>query len=191
MKARVDAGIAPPILAINLSATEFKFAGIEHNIFDAIDRHGLPPELVEIEITESTIMDVSERSDDVLTRMRRRGIRISIDDFNTGYSSLAYINRFRPNRIKITQEFVAGMLENEADRAVVRAIVEMAQNLCISLIAEGVETAAQAKFLCELGCCEAQGFAYSPCLPANAMTEALRSRATFALADGRGLLLAG
>ena len=184
----LEAGIAPPVLAVNLSAAEFKIAGIERQILSVVEQFGIPPDRIELEITEYTMMELSERPDDVLARLKRRGIRISIDDFGTGYSSLAYLKRFRPTRIKIAQQFVAGMLGDEADRAVVRAIVEMAQELRIGLIAEGVESAAQATFLCELGCCEAQGFAYTAALPAGTMTEALRRKAAYLLADGRELL---
>jgi len=184
MKEWLDAGIAPPVLSINLSATDFKIPGIEHQILSVIRKHDLPPERIELEITEYTMMEVSERSDDVLERLKRHGIGISIDDFGTGYSSLAYMNRFRPSRIKIAGEFVSSMLVTEADRAVVRAIVEMAHELRIGLIAEGVETAAQGKFLCDLGCCDAQGFLYSRAVPASEMTGFLRHGKNFSPTGG-------
>jgi diguanylate cyclase (GGDEF)-like protein/PAS domain S-box-containing protein len=183
MREWLDAGIAPPILAINVSAPEFKIAAINHQILSVIEKYRLPPDRIEVEITESTIMEASERSDDVLARLRQRGIRISIDDFGTGYSSLAYMKRFRPNRIKIAREFVSDMLENDADRAVVQAIIGIAHALSIDLIAEGVETAAQAKFLCDLGCCDVQGFAFSRPLPAADTTAILRRKKVFALLD--------
>ncbi len=185
MKEWLDAGIAPPVLSVNLSAAEFKVAGIQRKILAVIDKYGVAPDRIELEITEYAMMDVSERSDDILERLKERGVGISIDDFGKGYSSLAYMKRFRPSRIKIAGEFVSGMLENEADRAVVRAIVEMAHELRIGLIAEGVETAAQAAFLCELGCCDAQGFFFSRALPAGDVTAILRRGGNFAPADCR------
>jgi diguanylate cyclase (GGDEF)-like protein/PAS domain S-box-containing protein len=187
MKEWLDAGIAPPVLAINLSAAEFKIAEIEDQILAVIDKYGLPPDRIELEITEYTMMEVSDRSDDILERLKQRGIGISIDDFGMGYSSLAYMKRFRPSRIKIAGEFVSGMLANEADRAVVRAIVGMAHELHVGLIAEGVESAAQTKFLCGLGCYEVQGFVYSHAIPTEDITAILRRRKKFVLADYRAL----
>jgi EAL domain-containing protein (putative c-di-GMP-specific phosphodiesterase class I) len=121
-------------------------------------------------------MATSERQDDILARLRQRGVRICIDDFGTGYSSLAYLKRFRPDRIKIAADFVRGMLADEADRAVVRAIIEMAHELRMGVIAEGVEGAVQTQFLHALGCREAQGFAYGAVLPGDQITALFRQR---------------
>ena len=114
MRDWLDAGIAPPVLSINLSAVEFKAAGIEEQIIGTIKKYRVPPDRIELELTESTMMELSKRSNDVLVRFRQQGIRISIDDFGTGYSSLAYLKRFRPNRIKIAGVFVSDMLEDDA-----------------------------------------------------------------------------
>ena len=187
MREWLDAGIAPPLLAINLSAVEFKMAGIEDQIIGVITKYGVPPDRIELEITETTMMELSKRSDNSLVQFRKHGIRISIDDFGTGYSSLAYMKRFRPNRIKIASEFVCDVLEEEADRAVVQSIIGIAHSLSIEVIAEGVETAAQAKFLCDLGCYEAQGFAFSRGLPAQDITAILRRKKVFGLLDRSAL----
>ena len=187
MRDWLDAGIAPPVLALNLSAVEFKTAGIEDQIIGTITKYGVPPDRIELELTESTMMELSKRSNDVLARFRRQGIRISIDDFGTGYSSLAYMKRFRPNRIKIAGEFVSDMLDDEADRAVVKSIIGIAQALNIEVIAEGVETAAQAKFLCDLQCFEVQGFAFSRARSAPDITTNLRRKKVFALIDRSAL----
>jgi diguanylate cyclase (GGDEF)-like protein/PAS domain S-box-containing protein len=187
MRDWLDAGIAPPVLAINLSAVEFKMAGIEEQIIGAIKKYAVPTDRIELELTESTMMELSKRSNDVLVRLRQQGIRISIDDFGTGYSSLAYLKRFRPNRIKIAGVFVSDMLEDEANRAVVQSIIGIAQALNIEVIAEGVETAAQAKFLCELHCCEVQGFAFSRARSALDITQILRRKKVFALIDRSAL----
>jgi diguanylate cyclase (GGDEF)-like protein/PAS domain S-box-containing protein len=187
MRDWLDAGIAPPVLAINLSAVEFKTAGIEEQIIGTIEKYGVPPHRIELELTESTVMELSKRSNDVLLRLRQQGIRISIDDFGTGYSSLAYLKRFRPNRIKIASVFVSDMLEDEANRAVVQSIIGIAQALDIEVIAEGVETAAQAKFLCELHCFEVQGFAFSRARSAPDITQILRRKKVFALIDRSAL----
>ena len=183
MKNWLDAGIAPPVLAINLSAAEFKTADIEEQIIGTIEKYDVPANRIELEITESTMMEMSKRSNDVLARFRQQGIRISIDDFGTGYSSLAYMKRFRPNRIKIAGEFISDMLEDEADRAVVQSIIGIAHALSIEVIAEGVETAAQANFLRQLRCSEVQGFAFSPALSAPDITTVLRRKKVFALID--------
>ena len=187
MRDWLDAGIAPPVLAINLSAVEFKTAGIEEQIIGTIEKYGVPPDRIELELTETTVMELSKRSNDVLLRFRQQGIRISIDDFGTGYSSLAYLKRFRPNRIKIAGVFVSDMLEDEANRAVVQSIIGIAQALNIEVIAEGVETAAQAKFLCDLQCFEVQGFAFSRALSAPDITTILRRKKVFALIDRSAL----
>jgi EAL domain-containing protein (putative c-di-GMP-specific phosphodiesterase class I) len=187
MRDWLDAGIAPPVLALNLSAMEFKTAGIEDQIIGTITKYGVPPDRIELELTESTMMELSKRSNDVLARFRRQGIRISIDDFGTGYSSLAYMKRFRPNRIKIAGEFVSNMLDDEADRAVVKSIIGIAQALNIEVIAEGVETAAQAKFLCDLQCFEVQGFAFSRARSAPDITANLRRKKVFSLIDRSAL----
>jgi diguanylate cyclase (GGDEF)-like protein/PAS domain S-box-containing protein len=187
MRDWLDAGIAPPVLAINLSAVEFKTAGIEEQIIGTIKKYDVPRDRIELELTESTMMELSKRSNDVLVRFRKQGIRISIDDFGTGYSSLAYLKRFRPNRIKIAGVFVSDMLEDEANRAVVQSIIGIARALNIEVIAEGVETAAQAKFLCELHCCEVQGFAFSRARSAADITQILRRKKVFALIDRSAL----
>jgi EAL domain-containing protein (putative c-di-GMP-specific phosphodiesterase class I) len=132
-------------------------------------------------------MEASGRPDNVLTKLRQAGVRLCIDDFGTGYSSLAYMKLFRPDCIKIAGEFVSDMLENDADRAVVKAIIGIAHALGIHLIAEHVETAAQAKFLRDLGCCEVQGFAFSRALPAADITTILRRKKVFALLDRSAL----
>jgi len=187
MRDWLDAGIAPPVLAINLSAVEFKTAGFEDRIIGTIRKYGVPPDRIELELTESTMMELSKRSNDILVRFRQQGIRISIDDFGTGYSSLAYLKRFRPNRIKIAGVFVSDMLEDEANRAVVHSIIGIARALNIEVIAEGVETAAQAKFLCDLHCCEVQGFAFSRARSAPDTTQILRRKKVFALIDRAAL----
>jgi EAL domain-containing protein (putative c-di-GMP-specific phosphodiesterase class I) len=191
MKNWLDAGIAPPVLAINLSAAEFKTVGIEEQIIETIEKYDVPANRIELEITESTMMEISKRSNDIIARLRQQGIRISIDDFGTGYSSLAYMKRFRPNRIKIAGEFIFDMLEDEADRAVVQSIIGIAHALSIEVIAEGVETAAQAKFLCDLRCCAVQGFAFSRALPAPEITTILRRKKVFALIDRSALAEVG
>ena len=188
MRDWLDAGIAPPVLAINLSAMEFKTPEIEEQIIRTIEKYGVPPDRIELELTESTMMELSKRSNDVLVRFRQQNIRMSIDDFGTGYSSLAYMKRFRPNRIKIAGEFVSDMLKDETDRAVVQSIIGMAQALNIEVIAEGVETAAQAKFLCDLHCYEVQGFAFSRARSAADITSILRRKKVFALIDRSALI---
>jgi EAL domain-containing protein (putative c-di-GMP-specific phosphodiesterase class I) len=166
---------------------EFKIAGIEDRILSALKTYDLPPDRIEVEITERTLMEASVRSDNALAKLRQAGIRLCIDDFGTGYSSLAYMKLFRPDCIKIAGDFVSNMLEDDADRAVVKAIIGIAQALGIHMIAEHVATAAQAKFLCDLGCCEVQGFAFSRALPVADITAILRRKKIFALLDRSAL----
>lgn len=181
MKEWLDAGIAPPLLAINLSAADFKLTGIGHQILEVMEKYSLPAGCIELEITEYTAMELSQRTDDVVDFLRWNGLRISIDDFGTGYSSLAYLKRLRPHRIKIAREFIFNLLDNEADRAVVQSVIDIAHALDIDLIAEGVEQAAQAKFLCDHGCYHAQGFAFSRALPADEVAALLQRKQVFTL----------
>ncbi|HYL33907.1 MAG TPA: EAL domain-containing protein [Stellaceae bacterium] len=184
MRAWIDAGIAPPVMAVNVSPVAFKIPNLEQELAGFADEAGLAPERLELEITENILMGVSERQDDVLAHLKQRGIRISIDDFGTGYSSFAYMKRFHPDRVKIAQEFIRGMIDDESDRAVVRAIIEMAHELRINVVAEGVETMPEARFLLGFGCNDVQGFLYSQAVPVDEITEFLRTHHRFPAVEG-------
>jgi EAL domain-containing protein (putative c-di-GMP-specific phosphodiesterase class I) len=132
---------------------------------------GVDPALIELEITESQLMHDPDQAIRVLRALREAGIRIAIDDFGTGYSSLAYLTRFPLAALKIDRSFVADVLTDEADATIVRTIIDMAQTLGFTVVAEGVETEAQATFLRELGCEQAQGYFFARPMPAAALRD--------------------
>jgi EAL domain-containing protein (putative c-di-GMP-specific phosphodiesterase class I) len=136
-----------------------------------------PPRL-ELEITESAIMANPEHALEGLTRLSEMGVRLSIDDFGTGYSSLAYVKRFPVDEIKIDRTFVIDMAVNENDSAIVRSIIDLAHNLGMSVVAEGVENRETWDLLAELGCDLAQGFYVSRAVPEAALTQWLDRRRT-------------
>ena len=167
-------GLVMP-LAVNVSALQFQQADFNQRVLAVLQEHKLPAALLELELTESILV---QDADDALTRLSelsRAGVRLSIDDFGTGYSSLAYLKRFPINRLKIDRSFVAGVPNDSSDGAIVRAVVQLAQALSMTVIAEGVETDAQRLFLRDLGCDEYQGFLYAPALDALSFEARVRA----------------
>lgn len=168
-------GIAPKILAVNFSAIQFRAESeLEHDIAACLKRFSIAPECIEVELTESVLMQVSEKHGDILERMRRSGLHIALDDFGTGYSSLSYLTTYPVNRLKIAQQLVFGVTSEQRSATVVRAAIRLARDLGIDLIAEGVETADQAKFLLAAGCKQAQGYHFGRPMDAASATEFLR-----------------
>jgi diguanylate cyclase (GGDEF)-like protein len=154
-------------LAVNLSARQFQQGNLARMIGDALSRTGLPAQRLEVEITESTLLDV-KLSSDVMDALQVMGVRLSIDDFGTGYSSLSYLQRFSVNTLKIDRIFVHGVTLDENDATLTAAIIQLAHSLGIAVVAEGVETQAQRQFLAARGCNLMQGFIVTPPLPADA-----------------------
>ncbi len=155
------AGLAQMPVAVNLSARQF-LQGDVVALVDALLRDaGIAPQLLELELTESLSMADPERSLAIMHRLRALGVTLSIDDFGTGYSSFAYLKRLPIDKLKIDQSFVHDMVHNEDARAIVQAIIAMAHRMHLRVIAEGVESAAQARALHELECDQAQGFYYA------------------------------
>ncbi len=166
-KAWLDAGIAPDVTAVNLSAVQFKRSvELEEDIATILAETGLPAEKLELELTETVLMAASREHIDVLDRLRLTGVKLAIDDFGVGYSSLDYLRRFPVDRIKIAQNFVEHIANVSGSAAIVRATIGLAQELSIKVIAEGVETSDQLELLKAWGCREAQGFYFArPLLP--------------------------
>lgn len=171
------AGLPPIVVAVNISALQFRNEGLRDTAAHALASAQLDPHWLELEVTESVIMDGAERMLDVLDGLRELGVQLSIDDFGTGYSSLAYLTRFSVNKLKIDQAFVRGALLRERDTAIVGIIVQMAKLLHLRVIAEGVETADQAAMLKNHGCDEAQGYYYARPMPAEDLVAFLRAHA--------------
>lgn len=153
-------GRHPGLLAINLSALQFREQGLPERVAEAMLRHGVGPGELAIELTESTLLNDTDNAMQTLTRLRALGLTLSVDDFGTGYSSLAYLKLLRPARVKIDRAFVRDLDASADDRALVQAMVAMAQALGIEVVAEGVETDAQRQALLTLGCWQQQGFLY-------------------------------
>jgi diguanylate cyclase (GGDEF)-like protein len=177
MKAWRELGIAPGLIAVNASASQFRTAaGLEDFLAATLNKWSLEPSAMEIELTESVLMDVTKQQSECLDRLRRLGLRIAIDDFGTGYSSLNYLTNYPVNRLKIAQELMFGVIAHPRNATVVRAAIRLADELGIECIAEGVETEEQVAFLVAAGCSQAQGFYFSTPVDAERMTQLLKAR---------------
>jgi diguanylate cyclase (GGDEF)-like protein/PAS domain S-box-containing protein len=169
MKAWQDAGLALETLAINLSPTQFKQPDIDARIAACLRESGLRASCLELEITESAIMDQGPDAVAKLTELKRLGVRLAIDDFGTGYSSLAYLKDFPIDKLKIDQSFVREILTNPAAAEIVAIIITMAKTLNLESLAEGVEFAEQLGFLKSRGCDSCQGYFFSRPVPAESI----------------------
>ena len=152
-------------LAVNLSPAQFKSGGVGEAVRDALAASGLAPERLELEITESVLLDQTSGAIGVLESLHEMGVRVALDDFGTGYSSLSYLQRFDFDKVKIDRSFVSGLPDSEGSAAIVRAIVGLGRSLKTRVTAEGVETFEQLLFLADEGCDEAQGYLFSQPLP--------------------------
>jgi EAL domain-containing protein (putative c-di-GMP-specific phosphodiesterase class I) len=145
-----------------------------HCVDRALEESGLAPELLELEITENILLGTSPSVTGVLMAVRARGVRLAIDDFGTGYCSLSYIMRFKADRLKIDQSFIRNITYDAGSRAVTTAIIGLASNLQIEVIAEGIETEAQHAELAGLSCQAVQGFLYSQPVPVERLLATIR-----------------
>jgi diguanylate cyclase (GGDEF)-like protein/PAS domain S-box-containing protein len=167
-------GIGAVHLSVNVSGIQFFVGGLEEEVLKAIREHDIAPELLELELTESSLMSNAEETITVLRNLKELGIQISIDDFGTGYSSLAYLKRFPIDKLKIDIAFVREVTSNPDDAAIVLAIINMAHSLKLDVIAEGVEKEAQLAYLRRHGCDEMQGYYFSRPLPEEEFQAMLR-----------------
>src|SRR5512143_2505515 len=171
-----QAGWSDLTMSVNLSALQFRRAGLIETVAGALERSGLPPHLLELELTESILLQDVDNNLDTVRRLKALGVRLSIDDFGTGYSSLSYLKRFAVDRLKIDRTFVRDISTDPDDAAIVRAVIQLARSLRLGIIAEGVETQEQLAFLRDEGCQEVQGFLFSRPLAAAAFEDFLRQR---------------
>jgi diguanylate cyclase (GGDEF)-like protein/PAS domain S-box-containing protein len=167
-------GLRPVPIAVNLSARQFTQRGLADTVRRIVSETGIDPALLELEITETTLMQSGGHTMEVLDEMNRMGIGLSIDDFGTGYSSLAYLKRFPVHKIKVDRAFVRELEASAEDRAIVAAVMALANSLQLDVVAEGVETEAQLALLREHGCRLAQGYLFARPLPASQIPELLR-----------------
>ena len=158
-------GKKPLPVAINMSAAQFMRQDVAAMIRQALNEYGVLPQLLEVEVTETTLMDNSDSVLSTLRTLRAMDIGLTLDDFGTGYSSLSYLQRFPIDKIKIDKTFVQPIASAQGDPAIVRAILAMAHSLGITVIAEGVETKAQCDLLATMGCDEIQGYLIGPARP--------------------------
>lgn len=149
------------ILAVNLSASQLRHAGLLEAVEEALDESGVPADQLVLEITESVLLDNSDATADALQKLASVGVRLSIDDFGTGYSSLSYLSRLPVHELKIDRSFVAALGNGGKDTAVVDAIVRLAHQLKLNIVAEGIEDDETAEILRGLGCEEGQGFLFA------------------------------
>ena len=169
----LDQGMAPAFVAVNLSARQFQGQEIDQQVREALEHTGLPGHYLELELTESMVLEPGEAAAQKLATLKTLGIRLAIDDFGTGYSSLAYLKRLPINKLKIDRSFISNMIQDEDDQQLVSTIINMAHNLRLSVLSEGVETQAQAELLKRMGCDFAQGYFYSKPQPPEQATAHL------------------
>ena len=174
-KAWLDAGIPPVVIAVNVSGGRFRRASeLEQEIAAVLANTGLPPQQLELELTETVLMEASGECNEILVRLRQGGIKLAIDDFGTGYSSLDYLRRYPADRVKIAQDFVRQIEFDPGSAAIVKATIGLTGELGMMTIAEGVENAKQLKLLTAWGCRDAQGFYFSKPLAAEDLVPLLR-----------------
>jgi len=174
IKAWKNAGLSMPAVSVNLSARQFD-PMLPRRIQAVLDRHDLPAACLLLEITESLLVRGTDGVVQIMNELVAIGLALSMDDFGTGYSSLAYLKRFPITTLKIDRSFVTGIPADDNDCAIARAIVTMAQQLRQEIVAEGVETKAQMRFLRALGCDQLQGYLFSPAVAAHELAQMVRS----------------
>ena len=161
------AGVPAVRVAVNVAASQFRRGDLLDTIRSALDDAQLDPQYLEIELTESVVMTDPEGTAAILEQLSRMGVLVSVDDFGTGYSSMNYLRRFPIDKLKIDRGFLKDLLSSSDDASIVRAIISLAHSLRLKVVAEGVETTEQLRFLRTLGCDQYQGYHFSPPVPAN------------------------
>lgn len=180
-----DAGLPPVRVSVNLSAKTFHQRDIAQQVSDVLQETGLEPCWLEVELTESTLMRNTEEAVQMLNALHEQGVGIAIDDFGTGYSSLSYLKRLPVDRLKIDRSFVADIGTSSDDETITAAIIALAHELRLQVIAEGVETSQQFAFLRERACDELQGYFFAPPLPGPEIAALLSASAAYE--EGAGL----
>ena len=169
------AGLPPVRMMVNLSSTQFYRSNIATSVTRALSESGLEPKWLELELTESLMLDDSETTIKIMRTLRRLGVSLALDDFGTGWSSLSYLRRFPINRIKIDRSFLRDIASEPTAEAVVRSIINLGRDLGLACVAEGVETSEQLNYFRKQNCEEVQGFLYSPAIPESDCRVLLRA----------------
>ena len=162
-----DAGLAPIVVSVNVSARQFRQDNLVQTVAEVLQSTGLEPRYLELELTESMVMHDAPQLVAMLDELKELGVKIAVDDFGTGYSSLSYLKRFPVDRLKVDRSFVEHMTTEADDATIVRAIIALGHNLGLKVVAEGVETAQQARALRAYQCDEAQGFLFARAVSAR------------------------
>lgn len=170
-----DAGLPPFVVAVNLSAVQFKRQDLVTAVINALVLADLDAQWLELELTESILIQDAEATLDTVHRLKALGVKLSVDDFGTGYSSLAYLKRFAVDKLKVDQSFVRNLESDPEDAAIVRAIIQMARSLKLKTIAEGVETEELVRILQLFHCDEIQGYWFARPMPANQLEDFVRA----------------
>jgi predicted signal transduction protein with EAL and GGDEF domain len=176
----------PLRVSVNLSARQAQQIGLPELVSRVLESSGLPPELLEMELTESAFMARGGELQHNLEALKSLGVRLAVDDFGTGYSSLAYLRNFPLDVLKVDRSFVRGLEVEEVDIAIVRAVVELAHALGLEVVAEGVETTGQRRLLTELFCDTLQGYLFSPPVPPEELANLLDQAVQGEFAPGHG-----
>ena len=162
-----QAGLPPIRIAINLTPIQLRTGNLVAELKTALSKHKLAPSQLEVEITETVLMQDSDRVMKTLEGIRELGVKVALDDFGTGFSSLSYLTRFPFNTLKIDRCFIANCIGSGQSAAIVHSIIQLCKNLNLEVVAEGVETEAELKFLLGHRCDLIQGFYFSPALDAR------------------------
>lgn len=170
-----NSGLPDVTVAVNFSVVQFQNEGLVDIIVDVLNQTGLPAEGLDVEITESIMMQDTEGVVNILEKLRTQGVQLSMDDFGTGYSSLSQLKKIPINTLKLDQSFVRGLPNDRGDKGITRAIISMGHNLGMTVIAEGVETEEQSSFLVNEGCDSMQGYLFSRPLDARHATNLLKN----------------
>ena len=158
-------------IAVNVSATQFGHGSLIHVVKRALEISGISPERLELEITESLLIQDKNTAKTILQELRNLGVRIALDDFGTGYSSLAYLRNFPLNQLKIDRSFISAILKEKGSLAIVNTIIQLADALSLETIAEGIESEKEVELLITCGCEDGQGFHFAKPMPANQLPE--------------------
>jgi EAL domain-containing protein (putative c-di-GMP-specific phosphodiesterase class I) len=178
-------GFKPARVAVNVSPIELRQKDFVATVVEAAEKTEEAGSMLDLEITESVIMENVEAIIAILQTVRGRGVEIAVDDFGTGYSSLAYIARLPINDLKIDRSFVNGMTQSQDSLTIVRSVISLAHSLRLNVVAEGVETEEQAALLLELGCDEMQGYLISRPVPPDKVPELLSRQKIAAIRPAR------
>jgi len=173
MKEWLDAGYAAMTMAVNLSARQFHQVDLVEKIAQILQELSLPPELLELELTESMVMESVDSAIEILHKLKRMVVKVAIDDFGTGVSSLGYLKHFPIDTLKISHDFVLNLPRDSVDASIASAVINLARNMQLSSVAEGVENSEQMDFLCAQDCERLQGYLFSRPVPAEKIAELL------------------